>query len=434
MNPMQNETISKVSPEFEREVWQENGRVPRLRVAMVAYIFPPNYGGASIQALELARRLKKLGVQSFFLVANLSEAPDYERIDDIPVHRFRTVKSPRLAYFVFMLKVLWALWKKRREFDILHFHSIKPFSFVLTGLAKLLRRPTLVSLSLVGNDDPLGLRAKSFLWGLEASMYKHLDRINCVSTALKKSCLTDGIPAERISTIPYGVDEFKFVHYRDLERKKQVRRVLGLPEEAFIGLFVGRVSPRKGCDLLFDAWERLAAEGEPYYLVLVGPYGDHIFMTEEGRRFERRVQAYVAAAEEKRMRFTGQIGIDETARYFQAADCFVFPSKNEGFGIVLIEAMASGVPVIATRIPDVTEDIIDHEEDGIVLDTREPEALASAIRRLQSDRQLYARLSENAVEKVRKCFTLSSVAARYAVLYEQLLLRRRKNGSVGART
>ncbi|MFQ5706806.1 MAG: glycosyltransferase family 4 protein [bacterium] len=404
----------------------------RLVVAMVTYIFPPSYGGAAIQALELAKSLKRLGVQSFFVAANFANAPACEELEGIPVYRFQTVASPRFSYLIFMLKVLRLLFKKRKSYDLIHFHSIKPFSFLITLLAKVLRKPALVSLSLIGNDDPKGLKAKSKLWAIEAQMYKHLETVNCVSTALKKSCLDEGILPENIATIPYGVDELKFARPKNSGVKKEIRRALGIPEQAFVCLFVGRVSLRKGCDLLFEAWrEVLKTNPKDFFLTLVGPYGDHVFMSEAGKNFDAQVQENVQSAEALRMKFTGQIDIEETSRYFQAADCFVFPSVVEGFGIVVIEAMACGVPVIATRIEDVTEDIIDDRADGIILEDRDPKALAQAILELQRDQKLYAKLSKNAVQKVEQQFTLSSVAARHVVLYERLLLHKRKNGVNG---
>ncbi|RMF60897.1 MAG: glycosyltransferase family 1 protein [Calditrichaeota bacterium] len=401
---------------------------PRLNVAMIMYIFPPDYGGRAIQALQVARALRSFGVESFFVAANLSGAPDFEIIDGSPVYRFRTVSLPRLDFLFYMLKVVALLWKKRRNYDLIHFHSIKPFSFLVTALAKLLGKPTLVSLSLVGNDDPEALKRKSFLWAVEAHMYRHLDRINCESTALRDSCLQEGLSQLRLSGIPCGVDEGKFAPPKNALERKRLRRALGLPEDAFICLFVGRVSTRKGCDLLFEAWEQIYTKNEKLYLVLVGPHGEHRFMTEAQRQFEQNVQKYIAAAARHHMKFTGQVEIAEVSKYFRAADCLLFPSRTEGFGIVTIEAMACGLPVIATRIEGVTEDIITHNQDGLILKRREPGELAAAILSLQKDSELYTRLSKNAVAKVQRSYTLSSVAGQHAALYRELVLEKCTNG------
>ncbi len=395
-----------------------------LTVAMIMYIFPPNYGGRAVQALQVAKALRRIGVDSFFVAANLADAPDFEIIDGSPVYRYRTVSTPRLDYLIYMLKVLSLLFKKRNTYDVIHFHSIKPFSFLITGMAKLFGKPTLVSLSLIGNDDPNALKSKSFLWAVEAKMYKRLDRLNCESTALKESCLQENISPKKISSIPCGVDEKTFVKTESALERKNLRRALGLPENAFICLFVGRISTRKGCDLLFDAWDIiLKNDKNDFYLVLVGPYGDHLFMKEEQRKFDEQVQKCAKSAAQRNMQFKGKVEIEEIARYFKVVDCFVFPSRTEGFGIVTIEAMACGVPVIATRIQGVTEDIITHGEDGIILDERDPVALVEAIQELQKNKKLHAKISQNAVRKVKRYYTISSVAEQHANLYKQLILR-----------
>lgn len=111
----------------------------------------------------------------------------------------------------------------------------------------------------------------------------------------------------------------------------------------------------------------------------------------------------------------------EVPRYLRASDCFVFPSKRESLGKAVIEAMASGLPAICTRIPGVTEDIIDDGEDGIILDRRDAAELARAILRVKEDETFRKKLSANAVEKVREKFSLADVTRRHLELYGELL-------------
>jgi len=126
------------------------------------------------------------------------------------------------------------------------------------------------------------------------------------------------------------------------------------------------------------------------------------------------------------MVFAGRVSLKKVSKYMKAADCLILPSKREGFGIVTIEAMACGVPVIATKIDKITENIIDHTVDGIILDTREPYVLAKAILNLKMNKDFYKNLSKNAIQKVKDRFTIASVAARHATLYNELYINRLK--------
>ncbi len=392
----------------------------RLRVAMVTYQFPPMFAGGARHALELARALGAHGVESFFIGANLKNAPAREIYEGFAVHRFTPRGPGRIRYLTYALQVCKKLLAEKSSFDIVHLHSLRPFYFLILGVARALGKPVVLSPTLIGHDDPMALKEKPFLWRVEGKMYGRYDRIVCKSSGLRESCLKAGLPDALLVSIPGAVPcaaaDSPFHPARDVEEVREIRRALGLPQDSFVAAFVGHVQERKGCDLLFDAWEKLAAGGFAGHLLLVGPYPGDM-----RTGFGARLKSVMEKAERNNMIFTGQVDYADVPRYLRASDCFVFPSQREGLSKAVIEAMASGLPALCARIPGVTEDMIDDGADGIILDRRDPAALAGAIQNLKEDEGLRRRLAAGALAKVREKFSLADVTRRHLDLYRELL-------------
>lgn len=385
---------------------------------MLTYLFPPSFSGGTRQAIELAKGLRQQGVNSIFLGANFSNAPAHDQLDGFVVHRLRTAAGPRLRYLVFALKACVFLLRRRQEYDLALLHSTRPFTFLILIALKCLRKPALVTLTLIGNDDPAALRRKSFLWKIESKALPRFARIVCKSSALQNICVEEKIAPAKLAAIPNGADLSLFQPAHNAAEKNALRAELGLPNK-FVAVFVGRIGARKGCDLLFAAWEEIIAREREVLLLLLGPYDEQV--STEITVFQQRLQNYLAHAEEHRMQFVGARAHGEVARYLRAADCFVFPSQREGLPNVVIEAMASGLPVIASHIPGVTTDLIEHEENGVLLQSRSPQELRDAVLKLKQDERLRQRLGERATEKARAKFDLKVVAQQHRRLYASLL-------------
>jgi glycosyltransferase involved in cell wall biosynthesis len=394
-----------------------------LNVAMVTYQFPPMFAGGARHALELARALKGQGIESFFIGANLTHSRAEETFEGFRVFRFTPRGPGRIRYLTYALQVCRKLYAERNSYDVVHLHSIRPLYFLIVACAKLLKKPIVLSPTLIGHDDPMSLKDKPFLWKLEGSIYRYYDKIVCKSTAMRESCEKAGLPRSIIESIvgaiPCAAPDSPFRPASGSDEVRETRQALGLPLDSFLVSFVGHLQERKGSDLLFAAWEQLLNERRfTGHLVLVGPYD-----AAGGSAFHAALQAALARAQEKRIIFVGQVPYTDVPRYLRASDCFVFPSQREGLCKAMIEAMACGVPVICTPIPGVTEDIVDNGVDGIVIDRRDPMELASVIFKLKQEAALRRTLSLNALDKVRRKFSLADVTQRHRELYKSLLNR-----------
>ena len=216
-----------------------------------------------------------------------------------------------------------------------------------------------------------------------------------------------GVPRERVEVIPLGVDLRQF----QPRGQAEARRVLGLDPEARILLTVGRIEPLKGLDVLIESLAQMT-ERRRLQLLIVG--GD-----DRAEREIERLRAVAAAAGVLELvRFVGPIAHDELERYYNAADVVVVPSFYESFGLVAVEAMASGVPVVASRVGGLMSTIADGRT-GYLVPWRCPGPFAEKLDLLLENRSLRDALGVAAAESMRH-YEWSSVASRLLELYATL--------------
>lgn len=209
------------------------------------------------------------------------------------------------------------------------------------------------------------------------------DRVVVVERSLAERLSAAGVPAERLAVVPMGVDELRF---RVLPRN-DARVRLGLPEETRIVLFVGRGTVEKGIDVLDRALADVAAD-----CIAIGPPGDG-----------------------GRIRFAGQVAPVDVPLWLAAADVFCLPSRSEGMPVSVMEALAAGLPVVATTVGGIPEQL-EEGVNGLLVPPGDAGALAQALR-AALDREW----DEAAIRATSERFWWSRLAPRLAALYEDLL-------------
>jgi colanic acid/amylovoran biosynthesis glycosyltransferase len=175
-------------------------------------------------------------------------------------------------------------------------------------------------------------------------------------------------------------------------------------------LCVGRLVNLKGQSLLIAACAELVRQGRPVQLTLVG---------EGPKRTELEAQAGSLGLGD-RVRFTGAVGQDDIRALYSSADVFCLPSFAEGLPVVLMEAMASGVPVVSTRIMGIPE-LVEDGENGLLVAPGEVDPLAEALSRLLDDREFASRLAARGRERVLAEFDVNASARRLAAVFESHL-------------
>lgn len=225
----------------------------------------------------------------------------------------------------------------------------------------------------------------------------------CISQMIKREVIEHfGVPEARLHVIYNGIDTAAF-HPQFREQRPAVRARLGIPDTATVFLFVGSGFERKGVGRILDA---LARQDSAPYLLVVG-HDKHL------ARYRRQARRLGLA---ERVKF---LGVQREVRpYYGAADAFIFPTLYEPFGNVILEAMASGLPVL-TSLKCGGAELIRHGENGYVCDALDRDALTEYMEALV-DAEKCARMGAAARQTVEP-LTLTAMGAELSELYRRLI-------------
>ena len=219
-----------------------------------------------------------------------------------------------------------------------------------------------------------------------------------------------------IEIIPHGVDLQRFRPSGQARDGRGVRRSLGIGADESILLFVGSVIPRKGIELLLEMWVRLAQKYPRTHLVIVGPRRDRVDPAQ--RQFHERLEALrVASGAPKRVHYVGLVeNVDE---FMRAADVFLFPSKREGQPNAVLEAMASGLPVVSTPFLGLTAEFGEPGRHYLLAD-RDPESFTAAVERVLCEQDLREGLERSVRVWVEEQLNVDRILDGYASLYGEV--------------
>ncbi|MGC8874220.1 MAG: glycosyltransferase [Chloroflexia bacterium] len=309
---------------------------------------------------------------------------------------------------------LWALLRVARQVhpDLLHVHWVLPNGPVGALAAARLGVPLVLSLH--GSDIYLPERHR-WLRPIAGWTFRRASAISACSGDLAQRAVALGADPRKLRVIPYGADRETFRPAFPEERER-VRAELGVaPREALL-LAVGRLVRKKGFDVLLRAMPRVLAEAGPVRLALLGQ-GD---LREELQRLARELGV------EERVWMPGAVERDRLPALFRSCDLLVVPSMHDekgnvdGLPNVLLEGMASGVPIVASRVAGIPQVIADGET-GLLVPEKDPEALAAAIVRLLRAPELRAHLGQRARRRVEEELNWPSVARQFVQLYTDAL-------------
>jgi glycosyltransferase involved in cell wall biosynthesis len=238
------------------------------------------------------------------------------------------------------------------------------------------------------------------------------DRTIAISEPVRRHLFEDfRVPAERVRLIWNGVDVDHFAQRPAAESLARFRAQHGLPERGPVVGGIGRLASGriKGFDLLLEAGSLLAQRRSDLTVLIAGDGPRRLFLEEKARRFGM----------EQRVRFAGTVS--DVRVPLGVLDVFMFSSRwPEGFGLSLVEAMAAGRPVVATRVGVVPE-IIEDGRDGLLVEPEDARALAAAVARLLDDPAAAARLGQAAQRRARERFSLERMASEVEAVYGELV-------------
>jgi glycosyltransferase involved in cell wall biosynthesis len=273
--------------------------------------------------------------------------------------------------------------------------------FLFNLMAGLLRSARFVAI--VHHMDYPYIRAGSLFKTIDkhlaAVFLRRTHHVVVVSEATKREVMHVGVPEERISIVPDAYDRPLKLDFKRNDNRLQL-------------LFVGTCHPRKGLEYLLDAMRQLC--DQDIILNLVGNLEDDIEYTQY---IKSMVKEY---GMERKVILNGWISQKELWRMYTKADIFVLPSLWEGFGIVLLEAMSFGLPIVATNTGAIPE-LIENESNGLLVPARDSKMLTRAIVRLINSPDLREELGRNGMARSKDALTWEQVSKRFSEVLETLV-------------
>lgn len=376
-------------------------------IVFVTPDFEPTAGGTTSQIAAQARALRARGHDVVVLTQRLERGwPRAEVRGGLSVRRFGPSGRGSLAMKALLLRVAW--WLRRRRHRITAVHVIMYPDFALAArLAGLGKRTVMVWAGLGDATDTLGRIPDLLRRVLRGARRRALARVSHVALtpALSAELALHGL-TRAVSIVPTAVDTVRF-RPPTAEERATARRAIGIADDEVALVYTGHLRSLKRVDRIVDALARLVAGGHPVRLVVVGGgRADLDDCTDELRAQVRRLGL------ESRVVFTGVV--DDVERYLQACDVFVLTSDREGLPNSLLEAMAVGLPSVATATAAGSQ-VLD-PETGIVPISTDPETIAAAIERLVADRELRTTMGA-AARRASARYALPVVVQRYEEMY-----------------
>ena len=360
-----------------------------MRILIATHYWRPHRGGVETVAWEQARRLVQRGHQVSVVTSKLSGDSSISEDDGFPVYRVTAanfLEARGIPYPIFSYRLLPLLARLVLAHDVVLVHSHTFLSSVAaTWVARRHKRPLVV----LQHNPFVEYR---FPWNVVehgADLLLGRYTFRSATTVLAISQYTRryaqklmGRPAAEV--LYDGVDTRRYTPATSPVERKRIRAKLGLTGEKFLLFTVRRLVFRNGLDTLLAACSRL--KGQEDILVVVGGSGP------ERLKMERFIRKEGLG----NVRLIGFIPDDLLPDFYRAADAFVLPTRTgEGFGLVLLEAFASGIPAISTRA-GAQEEVIQEGRTGLLVPPESPEALAEAVLSFRDQPELVKEMSQMA--------------------------------------
>lgn len=389
-----------------------------MRILMLAWEFPPrSVGGLSRHVYELSRALVAGGYEVEVITCGGEKLPEREIMDGIGVWRVIPYNGSSERDFVdWVQRLNFALLEKGVSitnsygyFDIIHAHDWL-VTYAARALKHIYTTPLLATVHATEYGRNSGLHTdeqrqiNDIEWWLTYEAWKVICCSNYMQEELQH---VFRLPTDKLVVIPNGIR---------LEKDLEGAEATALPEYLYdistkLIFYVGRLVREKGVQVILDAAPEILRSYPNAHFVIAGkgPYEEHL--QAKSRELGLAEKVY----------FAGYIEEHTKNELYRHASVSIFPSLYEPFGIVALEAMVMGTPLIVSSCGGLDE-IVEHEVDGLKVYPDDPGSLAQQVCRLLDDEKWAAALAEQAYLKARREFSWDKVATRTAEIYNEIIL------------
>lgn len=374
-----------------------------MRVLIFSTVYFPLVGGAEVAMREVTDRISD--VEFHMICARIRSAlVSTEKIGNITVHRVGFGRG----FDKYLLPVLGAV----KALTLARFDAAWSLMASYGGFAALTytwARPTTKLLLTLQEGDPLEHYAKRTGWltFLHKKIFARADAVQAISRFLADWSVKMGFKGKP-DVVPNGVDIAKFAERITPERCADMRRGFGFADGDTVLVTASRLSLKNGIDDLIRSLVKLPVQ---YKVLIAG----------EGEDREKLEVLTRQKGLEGRVVFLGSKSHGELPGILQASDIFVRASLSEGLGNSFLEAMAAGLPIIGTPVGGIPDFLTDGET-GVFCQPRDPDSIAAAVLRIQSDPALRSRLVANGERFVREKYGWEGIAERIRIMFDRLCI------------
>jgi len=373
-----------------------------MNILMLNYEYPPLGGGASPVTKSLAEELVKLGHTVDVVTMGFKGLNQREEIKGVNIYRVPSIRKKQSVcqtheMFSYCLSAYYFLQKllKKNEYDINHTHFVLPTGIVSYFLRKFKFKGLPYVITSHGSDIP-GYNPDRFhlahkiIQPLWKKIIENSEYVICPSQSHKELILGNVSVENKTKVIPYG---FNFSKFKSIEKQKKI-------------LLSSRLLKRKGFQYFLEAIWNLDIDYE-INILGDGPYIESLMQK------AKEVKANI--------NFRGWIdnSSQEYRRFFEEASIFVFPSSSESFGVVLLEAMASGCAIITTDVTGCPEVVGDA---ALLVRPKSSEDIRNALIKLINNKKLISELGAKARKRVEENFTWEKIAKQYVSVYKDVII------------
>ena len=370
----------------------------KIKVLQIGKYYHPCRGGFESSLYTLVNELKDK-FQFQVLAAHTKRKTVVEKFENLTITRLANLGN----IFSQPITPMLPFWIKRAKADIVHLHLPNPLAMI----SYLMVSPEGKLIISYHGDIVRQKIAAIFLYPLLIRILDRADAIVVTSENLLNNSRILKRFRQKSHVIPHGIDIDKFkATPQILDESEKIKRSIG----KLIILFVGRLVYYKGLEYLIRAMKDIDAK---LMIIGEGPLGLRL-----------RLFAKLLKVGDKIL-WLGEVADEALPIYYHACDIFALPScaDSESFGLVILEAHASGKPVISTNLPTGVTFTNLHQKTGLVVPPRDSQALADAIDTLISSKELIDRYGQSGRERVGREFTKENMAQKFLALYNDITSR-----------
>ncbi|MCS7140492.1 MAG: glycosyltransferase family 4 protein [Candidatus Nezhaarchaeota archaeon] len=386
----------------------------KMRVLMLSWEYPPRIiGGLARHVYWISRALAQHDVDVTVVTLDYPEVPAIEHEKNLKVIRvmsygFHSSDFPSWVH-QFNLNMVEAALEEGGDFSIIHAHD---WLTATAGIAlkHILRRPLISTMHSTEYGrrgglirDVLQRHIHDMEWWLTYESWKVIVCSNYMKSELRRSL---SVPDDKVVVIPNGVNPISIPTFTNLH---EFRRKYAEDWEKIV-LFVGRIVYEKGPHTLIDATLQLLSRRQDLKVVIVG----------EGPMRKELMNKVDRSGFKHKFYFTGFIEDIELTRLYMVSDVAVFPSLYEPFGIVALEAMSAGKPLIVSDVGGLSEIVVDGF-NGLKVPVGDVNALSSALEYLIGNPDIAKRMGENGARRAREVYSWDVIGEKTLEVYHKVL-------------